>query len=105
MGLVKLQVYGTDWCPLSLGFRKYFQSQQIAFEWHNLEQDPRAEAATKAMNGGELKFPMVVIGEVASYWQVGDSATVLKNPKLSELRAALEQHGLLGPDSQSVEAI
>ena len=93
--MVKVQIYGADWCPLSLGFRKYLQSQNIAFEWLSVEQDPGAEAAAKAMNGGKLKFPMVVIGEVGNYWQAADRAAVLKNPKLAELTAALEEFGLV----------
>lgn len=91
---LKVQIYGTEWCPLTLGFRKYLQLQGVAFELLNVEQDPGAEAASKAMNGGKLKFPMVVIGEVGRYWQSGDKAAVLKNPKLAELTAALEEYGL-----------
>ena len=89
----KVQIYATDWCPLSLGFRKYFLNTGIPFEMLDVEKAPQAEAAAKAMNGGKLKFPMVVIGEVGDYWQPEAPATVLKNPRLAELNAALEQHG------------
>jgi mycoredoxin len=95
MERVRVQVYGAEWCPLSLGFRKYLEAQGIAFEWLEVERDPQAAAAATAMNGGKLKFPMVVVGEVGSYWKIEDQAAVLKNPKLAELTAALEQHGLM----------
>lgn len=91
--MARVQIYGTDWCPLSLGLRKYFLNTGVPFDWLNVEQDPQAEAADKAMNGGKLKFPMVVIGEVGSYWKPGDKADVLKNPRLAELNAALERYG------------
>lgn len=99
IGLVKVQVYGAEWCPLSLGLRKYLRSQGIDHEWLEVEQDPLAEAAAKAMNEGKLKFPMVVVGEVGDYWNVGDRAAVLKNPKLAELTAALQEFRLLKTQS------
>lgn len=91
--MAKVQIYGTDWCPLSLGLRKYFLSTQTPFDWLDVEQDPKAEAAAKAMNQGKIKFPMVVVGEVGDYWEPGDRAEVLKNPRLAELNAALEHYG------------
>jgi glutaredoxin len=91
-----VQIYGAQWCPLSLGFRKYLEQNKIPFEFLDVEKDPRAEAADKAMNDGKLKFPMVV-GEVAGYWKPGDKAAVLKNPKLAELQAALGQYGFSEP--------
>jgi len=89
----KVQIYGAQWCPLSLGFRKYLEQSSIPFELLDVEKDPEAQAADRAMNGGKLKFPMLVVGEVGSYWKLGDNAVVLKNPRLAELQAALGQYG------------
>lgn len=89
----KVQVYGAEWCPLTLGFRKYLTQQAIPFELLDVEKNAEAEAADKAMNGGKIKFPMVVVGAVGRYWRPGDDALVLKNPKLAELTEALERYG------------
>jgi len=91
--MAKVQIYGADWCPLTLGFRKYLGVNQIPFELLDVEKDPQAEEADKAMNSGKLKFPMVVVGQVEGYWKPGDNAAVLKNPRLAELEAALGRYG------------
>jgi mycoredoxin len=91
---LQIQVYGAQWCPLTLGFRKYFIAQQIPFAFFDTEADPAATQAAKAMNQGKLKFPMVVVGRFAGYWSEGADAQVLKNPKLLELRAALKAYGI-----------
>ncbi|MER3555733.1 MAG: hypothetical protein C4331_15715 [Meiothermus sp.] len=90
--MAKVQIYGADWCPLTLGFRKYFTTNEIPYELLDVEKDPQAEASDRAMNGGKLKFPMVVIGQVEGYWKPGDDAAVLKNPKLAELNGALGRY-------------
>jgi mycoredoxin len=91
-----VQIYGAQWCPLTLGLRRYLTENSIPFELLDVEKDPQAEAANRAMNGGKLKFPMVVIGNLGGYWKPGDDATVLKNPRLAELKGALGHYGLGG---------
>lgn len=91
--MAKVQIYGADWCPLTLGFRKYFGANGIAYEMLDVEKDPQAEESDKAMNGGKLKFPVVVVGSVGDYWKPGDDAAVLKNPRLAELKGALGRYG------------
>jgi monovalent cation:H+ antiporter-2, CPA2 family len=76
-------VYGADWCALTSGFRTYLRRREIPFTYRNVEEDPEAEAAVRAMNGGALKFPMVVTGSRA-----------LKNPTLDELETALRAEGV-----------
>lgn len=93
----RIQLYGADWCPLTLGFRKYFRNSGLEYDFFNVETDPAAAASDKAMNGGKLKFPMVVVGSTEGYWNPGDDAAVLKNPKLPELKAALERYGFVEP--------
>ena len=90
---VRVQVYGADWCPLTLGFRKYFSLQQMPYDFFDVEADAQAAQVVQIMNGGKLKFPMVVVGEVFGYWKPEDPAVVLKNPRLAELEAALSQFG------------
>lgn len=79
-----VRLYGADWCPLTGGFRGYLKREAVPYEFHDVEKDPRAEEAVRAMNGGKLKFPMVVVGEYA-----------MKNPPISELEGALQASGVL----------
>ncbi len=79
----QVHLYGTDWCPLTGGFRAYLKRHDIPFDYHNIEQDAAAEEAVKAMNNGKLKFPMVVVDD-----------ETMKNPPIDELEAALRAAGL-----------
>ncbi|MCX7783389.1 MAG: hypothetical protein N2318_07050 [Meiothermus sp.] len=94
MAEATVQVYGANWCPLTLGFRKYLGLQQIPYHFFDVETDAQAAQVVRAMNGGQLKFPMVVVGELVGYWKPEDPSVVLKNPRLAELEAALWQFGL-----------
>lgn len=91
--MAKIQIYGAQWCPLTLGLRRYLVENAIPFELMDVEKDPQAEAADRTMNGGKLKFPMVVIGNLGGYWKPSDDAAVLKNPRVAELKGALERYG------------
>lgn len=91
----RIQIYGADWCPLTLGFRKYFRNNALDYDFFDVEADSVAAEADKAMNEGQLKFPMVVVGRVEGYWRSVDDATVLKNPRLPELKEALERYGFV----------
>ncbi len=77
-------VYGTDWCGLTKALRNYLDMIGLRFEYQNVEQNPQAETAVREMNGGKLKFPMVVVGE-----------KTMKNPSLEELNKALNAYDLL----------
>lgn len=72
-------VYGADWCGLTRGFRNYLETLGIEYQYLNVERDAFAAEAVRAMNGGKLKFPMVVVG-----------AHAMKNPSLRDLNAALD---------------
>jgi mycoredoxin len=84
MTKIKPILYGTDWCPKTTGFKNYFQLMGIGYEYFNVEKDPEAEQAVKDMNGGKIKFPMVVVGDKK-----------LKNPSIQNLNIALNTYGLL----------
>lgn len=87
-GDAPVQVYGADWCPLTGGFRGYLKQVGVPYDYHDIENDSRAEEAVRAMNGGEVKFPMVVVGE-----------HVMKNPPIEELNGALRASSLLSADA------
>ncbi len=84
MGIIKPILYGTDWCPKTTGFKNYFQLMGISYDYHNVEKEPEAEQAVKVMNGGNIKFPMVVVGEKQ-----------LKNPSIQDLNIALHAYALI----------
>jgi mycoredoxin len=84
MHKIKPALYGTDWCPKTTGFKNYFQLMAIPYDYYNVEKDTQAEQAVKDMNGGKIKFPMVVVGEKK-----------LKNPSIQDLNIALNTYGLL----------
>jgi len=88
MQKLKPILYGTDWCPKTTGFKNYFQLMGIRYDYFNVEKDPEAEQAVKDMNGGKIKFPMVVVGEKQ-----------LKNPSIQDLNIALNSYGLLSQEA------
>ncbi|MBX2819593.1 MAG: cation:proton antiporter [Rhodothermaceae bacterium] len=79
-----IDVYGTDWCPLTGGFKGYFDKRGISYTYHDIEKDSSAEQAVKTMNGGKVKFPMVSVGE-----------RVMKNPPIDELEVVLTDAGII----------
>ena len=79
----KLKLYGTNWCPKSANLRNYLQSEWIEFEDYNVETQPEADEAVRALYDGTLKFPTVTYGE-----------EFLKNPSLKELDGFLDKHDL-----------
>ncbi|MDO1446800.1 glutaredoxin family protein [Rhodocytophaga aerolata] len=89
MDSIKPTLYGTDWCPKTTGFKNYFQLIGIRYDYYNVEKDPEAEQAVKDMNGGKIKFPMVVVGEKK-----------LKNPSIQDLNIALNSYGLLSQQTE-----
>ncbi len=85
-----VNLYGTDWCGLTTGFKKYLDARGIEFEYYNVESAPEIEQRVREMNGGKLKFPMVVVGD-----------RVMKNPPPEELNEALQAHNLPIPAGNS----
>ena len=79
-----IDIYGTDWCPLTGGFKGYFEQRDIPYTYHNVEKDPEAEKAVRAMNAGKIKFPMVTVGE-----------RIMKNPPIDELENTLADAGII----------
>jgi thioredoxin reductase (NADPH) len=78
-----IQVYGTDWCGLTYAVRAYLTKSRIEYDYHNIEQDQRAEEFVLAMTDGRRRLPLVVVQE-----------RVLTNPTLDELQRVLHEHRL-----------
>ena len=81
---VRPKVYGADWCALTSGFRTYLDRKDIPHDYYDVEKDEAAADAVRAIYGGKLKFPTVVVGD-----------REMKNPTLDELDDALASVGLL----------
>jgi len=79
-----IKLYGADWCAKTALLRNYLQSEWIDFEYFNVELDETAAERVRSFYEGKLKFPTLTIGEQH-----------YKNPKISELRKALQDAGLL----------
>lgn len=80
---MKLQLYGTDWCPKSAALRNYMQSKWIAFDDFNVDTDAEANARIRALYNGELKFPTIMIDD-----------DFIKNPTVPQLNEFLQKHNI-----------
>jgi glutaredoxin len=78
-----IQVYGTDWCGLTYGVRRYLIAGRFEYDYFNIDHDEAAEEFVLATNHGRRRFPIVVIED-----------RVMTNPTVAELRRVLDQHGM-----------
>ena len=56
----EIKIYGATWCPDCRRAKKFLSDQRIAFEWHDLEVDPEAQAVVQARNDGNNIIPTVI---------------------------------------------
>lgn len=56
----QIQVYGTQWCPDCLRAKQIFRRYNIAFVWHDIEQDQDACAYIEKLNNGYKNVPTIV---------------------------------------------
>ena len=78
-----IQVYGTDWCGLTYGVRRYLTAGHFEYDYFNVDDDKTAEDFMLATTNGQRRFPIVVIED-----------RVLTTPSVAELRRVLDQHGM-----------
>jgi disulfide oxidoreductase YuzD len=78
-----IRIYGTGWCGLTFGLRKYLTSARLPYDYYNIEQDPAADDFVRAMHGGKRLFPIVVVEDC-----------ILTNPTLSQLEQVLDDNGV-----------
>jgi len=77
----EVQVYGMDWCGLTFGVREYLTSARIAYEYYDIERNPRAFDVALALTNGLRRFPLVVVHD-----------RVLMNPTRFELQRVLNEY-------------
>lgn len=80
MSRLKIELYGTGWCPKSAIIRNYLQSKWIEFEDYNVETDIDAANRVRALYNGQLKFPTLVQGD-----------NFLKNPTKNQIDIFLKE--------------
>ncbi len=56
----QIQVYGTRWCPDCMRVKQVFSRHNIAFAWHDIEQDEEACAYVEKVNGGFKSVPTIL---------------------------------------------
>src|SRR5439155_4267263 len=78
-----IQVYGTDWCGLTFGVREYLTNSRLAYDYYDIDRDPRAQEFVLAMNEGRRRLPMVVVQE-----------RIITNPTVAELQRVLDEHSI-----------
>lgn len=78
-----IQVYGTDWCGLTNGVRRYLIAGHFEYDYFNIDHDQTAAEFVLAANQGRRRLPVVVIAD-----------RVVTNPTAAELRRLLELHGI-----------
>jgi glutaredoxin len=78
-----IQVYGTDWCGVTYGVRRYLTAGRFEYDYFNIDDDDNAEEFVLATSHGLRRFPIVVIED-----------RVVTRPTVAELRRVLDQHGM-----------
>ena len=90
---VDTAVYGTQRCPLTKGIREWLGEHRVPYDFYDIEDDAEAEERVRRMNDGQLKYPMVTVGD-----------RVMKNPADDELRAALRASNVEVVDGEGGES-
>jgi glutaredoxin len=78
-----IQVYGTDWCGLTNGVRRYLTAGHFEYDYFNIEHDQAAAEFVLAVNLGRRRLPVVVIVDC-----------IVTNPTVAELRRLLDVQGI-----------
>ena len=93
-----IQVYGTKWCGVTYGVRRYLMASHFEYDYVDIDDDKAANEFVLTANQGLRRFPIVVVEEC-----------VLTGPTIAELGRVLGQHGihptrLPGPSSSGTGA-
>ena len=63
--VVGIRVVGHRWAPASHAVRDFLVRNEIAYEWLELDTDPRAEQAVATVPGGHPRLPLVLFPDGA----------------------------------------
>lgn len=81
-----IRVYGTDWCGITFEVRKYLMNSRLAYEFLDIDRDPRAEKFVLRTHSGRRHFPVVVVRD-----------EMLTSPTVSALQRVLDKQGIRPP--------
>ncbi len=73
-------VFGTGWCGDCLRVRRYFDQNQITYQWIDIDQDERGEEFVLANNAGMRSVPTIVFRD----------GSIIVEPTVTELKNKLQ---------------
>jgi len=82
--MLTVKVYGADWCKDTQHTREFLDRLGVAYEYVDIEQDPRAAAWVREHNDGTERKPTLDI-----------AGQVLSVPDEHELTQALRERGMM----------
>jgi glutaredoxin len=86
----RIVVYGASWCPDARRARRFFDKQDVAYAWIDIDEDNEASNFVRETNRGQIVIPVIVFPD----------HSILVEPSNYELAKKLE--GLAGEaDPQS----
>ena len=62
----KIKLYGASWCSDCKRAKRFLGDQRVAFEWHDIEQDPRHLEIVHERNNGNNVIPTIVFPDGSS---------------------------------------
>ena len=74
-----IRLYGAEWCPDCHRSRNYLDSQSVAYEYINVDNDDDAQSYVKRVNDNRLIIPTIVFPD----------GSVLVEPSNAELARKL----------------
>jgi mycoredoxin len=72
--MVKIQMYGTSWCPDCSRARQVFQQHKIPYTWHDIDKDKKACAYVEKVNNGLQSVPTIVFPDGSILVEPSDTA-------------------------------
>jgi thioredoxin reductase (NADPH) len=58
-----ITVYGASWCPDCRRAKRFLADQRVAFEWHDIEQEPETLSIVQERNGGNNVIPTILFAD------------------------------------------
>lgn len=74
-----LKLYGTSWCGDTRRARVFLETNQIPFEWIDIDKDPEAAKLVEKINNGYRSVPTLVFPD----------GSTLTEPSSAELKEKL----------------
>src|ERR1039458_6930280 len=62
----KIKVYGATWCNDCKRAKQFLGDQRVAFEWHDIEQDPEGLEIVHERNNGNNVIPTIIFPDGTS---------------------------------------